>query len=190
MKKYLYKTILFCASFVALNVVNAQKIGHLNFQDIILLMPEYEKASKEYEIYQASLEDDLKEIENRGAVLGQKMEAEQKKPQPSTTKMKIYQQQMQELQQEYQEKQQTIQDSMKSKLADLVAPIKKKIEAAVAEIAKEQGYSHVIDNSYGTLIYADEAYNLEKAVKERLKIKEKPKTPAASTVPQRNAPRR
>jgi len=176
MKKYLIKTALFVSILLCSPMAKAQKIAHVNFQEIIVLMPEYEKASKEYEIYQASLEDDLKEIENRAGILNQKLDAEQKKPQPSSTKLKIYQQQMEELQQEYTERQQTIKDSMTSKLAQLIAPIRTKVEAIIAEIAKEMGYSHVIDKNSNVLIFADETYNLDKIVKDRLKIKEKPKS--------------
>jgi hypothetical protein len=59
-------------------------------------------------------------------------------------------------------------------MAELVAPIKKRVEEVVAEIAKEKGYTHVIDNSYGMLIYADEEHNLDKAVKTKLNIQDKP----------------
>ena len=70
--------------------------------------------------------------------------------------------------------QQSSQDSLKNKMAELVAPIKKKVEEAVASIAKEKGYSYIIDNSYGTLIYANEADNVDAAVKTKLNLKDKP----------------
>lgn len=160
--------------FVLPNAVKAQKIGHLNFQSIIQAMPEYKTASDEYELYKQALEDELKAIEAEAMNINKKLDAETKKPVPNQTRIKIWSQQIEAMQYEYQMMQQSIQDSLTSKMNELVAPIKKKVELAVAEIAKERGLSHVIDNSYGQLIYADEEYNLEAAVKLKLNIKDKP----------------
>jgi len=174
MKKSILALALFVLCFTLPSFVHAQKIGHLNFQEIITLMPEYKIASNEYDVYQKALEDELKSIEEEAMALNKKYELESKKPVPNQSKLKIYAQNLQMMQETYQEMQQSIQDSLKNKMAELVAPIKKKIEDAVAEIAKELGYSHVIDNSYGMLIYADEEHNLEKAVKTKLNIKDAP----------------
>ena len=162
--------------FVLPNAVKAQKIGHLNFQSIIQAMPEYKTASDEYELYKQALEDELKAIEAEAMNINKKLDAETKKPVPNQTRIKIWSQQIEAMQYEYQVMQQSIQDSLTSKMNELVAPIKKRVELAVAEIAKERGLSHVIDNSYGQLIYADEEYNLEAAVKLKLNIKDKPVT--------------
>ena len=156
------------------NVAQAQKIGHMNFQNIIQAMPEYTKASNEYELYKQSLEDELKAIEAEALAINKKYELEAKKPAPSQTRLKLWAQNIETMQLMYQEKQQSIQDSLSAKMTELVAPIKKKVEEAVAEIAKAQGYSHIIDNSYGMLIYAAEENNVEEAVKTKLGIKEKP----------------
>jgi outer membrane protein len=174
MKKSILAIALFALCFSLPSLVHAQKIGHLNFQEIITLMPEYKTASNEYDIYQASLEDELRQIEAEAQALNKKYELEAKKPAPNQSKLKIYAQNLELMQQTYQELHQSIQDSLKAKMAELVAPIKKKVEDAVAEIAKEKGYTHVIDNSYGMLIYADEEHNLDKAVKDKLKIVDKP----------------
>jgi len=155
-------------------IAQAQKIGHLNFQNIIQAMPEYKTASDEYELYKQSLDDELKAIEAEALAINKKLELESKKPVPNQTRIKIWSQQIESMQYEYQAMQQSIQDSLSAKMNELVAPIKKKVEEAVAEIAKEKGFTHVIDNSYGQLIYADEEYNLEAAVKAKLNIKDKP----------------
>lgn len=174
MKKTILALALFVLCFSLPSFVNAQKVAHINFQEIIILMPEYKTASTEYDLYQASLEDELRMIEADAMAENKKYEAESKKPAPNPTRMKIMAQKLEQMQQMYQEMQQSIQDSLKAKMAELVAPIKKKVEGVVAEIAKEKGYSHVIDNSYGMLIYADEEHDLGKIVKERLKLSDKP----------------
>ncbi|MEX0595098.1 MAG: OmpH family outer membrane protein [Candidatus Paceibacterota bacterium] len=174
MYQSILKPLLIAVSFLFINLSFSQKVGHLNFQDIITVMPEYKVASNEYELYQASLEDELKNFQAEYVAAEKKLELESKKAQPSQIRLKSLQQQMMTIQQDYQEYAQSMEDSLKAKMAELVAPIKKKVEEAVAEVAKELGYSHVIDNSYGTLLYADDQFNLEKAVKDKLNIKDKP----------------
>lgn len=169
------KAFLLMTIFIAVAPKNAeaQKIGHINFQEIILLMPDYQLAATEYDLYQASLEDDLKAVENMILEVQKNYEIESKKPTPNKTKLKIYMSQNESYQQEYQMLQQTSKDSLQAKMAELVAPIKKKVEDAVAVIAKEKGYSHILDNSYGTLIYADPADSIDMDVKTKLNLKDK-----------------
>lgn len=174
MNRIIFSAALSSLFFLFAGTANAQKVGHVNFQGIIQAMPEYKTASDEYELYKQSLEDDLKMIESEGASITKKYELESKKPAPNQTRMQLYARQLEDLQLQYQQKQQSIQDSLSAKMSELIAPIKAKVETAVAEVAKAQGYTHVIDNTYGTLVYADEAFNLEEAVKAKLNIKEKP----------------
>ncbi len=174
MKKSVLSLAICALCFALPSIVNAQKVAHINFQEIITLMPEYQTASTEYELYQASQEDALKQIEADAMAENEKMRVEQAKPAPNQTRLKIYAQNIEMHQRNYQELQMTIQDSLKNKMAELVAPIKEKIEAAVSEIAKEKGYTHVIDSGYGMLIYADEAHSLDELVKAKLNIKDKP----------------
>jgi|LauGreDrversion4_2_1035121.scaffolds.fasta_scaffold36777_3 outer membrane protein len=181
------KSILMTAVLMLFNVLNstasAQKIGHFNFQALIQSMPEYEKASNEYELYKQSLEDELKSIEAEAALIQKKYEAETKKPAPVQSKLQLWAKNLESMQVYYQEKQQSIQDSLNVKMSDLLAPIKTKIEKAVEEVAKEKGYSHVIDNSYGMLIYAAEENNIESALKAKLGIKDKPAANPAAGKP-------
>ena len=100
------------------SVAQAQKIGHLNFQNIIQAMPDYAKASNEYELYKQSLEDELKAIEAEAMAVNKKYELESKKPQPSQTRLKLYAQNIETMQLMYQEKQQSIQDSLSAKMTE------------------------------------------------------------------------
>lgn len=149
-------------------------VGHLNFQEIIQLMPEYKTASNAYDAYKLALEQDLKFLENEYLKTQKKYELESKKPAPNQMYIKLYAQQLEGFQMQYQEMQQSIQDSLNVKMAELVEPIKQRVTDAVADVAKEKGYSHVVDNSVGILIYADPAHDISDAVKAKLGIVEKP----------------
>lgn len=160
--------------FISSSNVNAQSVAHMNYQNIIQLMPEYKSASEEYDLYRAAQEDQLKEIETEAMSLQKKIEMEQAKPQPVASKIKFWTTKLQEMQMTYQEMQQNIQDSLTNKMNELVEPLKKRIEAVVAEIAKEKGYTHVIDVSVVYMLYADPAYDITELVKAKLGIKDKP----------------
>ena len=174
MKRIIQSTAILSLIFIFSNSAFAQKIGHLNFQNVLQAMPEYKTASDEYELYKQSLEDDLRAIETEAMAINKKMDVEQKKPVPNQTRLSLYAKQLEAMQYEYQAQQQTMQDSLNAKMSQLIAPLKKLIEEAVASIAKERGYSHVIDNTYGMLLYAEPEHDLEQAVKDKLGIKDKP----------------
>lgn len=180
MKKNIIKSLSLIALLLVFTQTNAQKVGHLNFQKIIELLPEFQTASDEYQLFQASLEDELSQIEVEAKKTQNLIEVEQKKPQPSPTKLKLLAQKMEKHQQSYQELSQSIQENLKEKYNELVEPLKEKVSKAVEEVAKENGFTHVIDNTFGTLIYADEKFDLETLVKTKLNLKDKPVVPAVN----------
>jgi outer membrane protein len=175
MKNSILSVAAVLLSFVPFSSIKAQSVvAHLNYQEIIQLMPEYKTASAEYELYREALEDQLKEIEAEAMNVNTKYQAESQKAQPSQVRLKSYASQLEMLQQDYQLKQQSIQDSLTFRMNELVAPIKEKIEKVVAQIAKEKGYTHVFDSSVVYMLYSDPAHDLTALVKTRLGIKEKP----------------
>lgn len=180
MKNNILKSLSLVALLFVFSQTNAQKVGHLNFQKVIELLPEFQTASDEYQLFQASLEDELTQIEVEAKKTQSLIELEQKKPQPSAPRLKLLAQKMEKYQVSYQELSQTIQESLKEKYNELIDPLKEKVSKAVSEVAKENGYSHVIDNTFGTLIYADDKFDLEALVKAKLNIKDKPVVPATN----------
>ena len=84
-KKLMMVLAIAVLSVVTPNVLKAQsKVGHVNFQEIILLMPEYTMAATEYDLYQAALEDNLKQKEDQIMEVQKKYQMEsQKKPTPN-----------------------------------------------------------------------------------------------------------
>jgi outer membrane protein len=175
MKNNILKSLSLVALLFVFSQTNAQKVGHLNFQKVIELLPEFQTASDEYQLFQTSLEDELTQIEVEAKKTQSLIEIEQKKPQPSAPRLKLLAQKMEKYQVSYQEISQTIQESLKEKYNELIDPLKEKVSVAVAEVAKENGYTHVMDAN--SLIYADEKFDLEALVKAKLNIKDKPALP-------------
>jgi outer membrane protein len=176
MKNNILKSLSLVALLFVFSQTNAQKVGHLNFQKVIELLPEFQTAYDEYQLFQASLEDELSQIEVEHKKTSTLIEAEQKKPQPSPTRLKLLQQKMEKYQVDYQQISQTFQESLNEKNKELLSPLREKVSLAVAEVAKENGYTHVMD--VNNMIYADEKFDLEALVKAKLNIKDKPALPA------------
>jgi outer membrane protein len=183
MKNSIVIIALLCFSAFLPSVSKAQQVAHINYMDVVQMMPEYAKASAAYEIYKQSQEDVLAELQMRYEGYQKSLEKESSAPVPNQTRIKIISQKMQITLEEYQQKQVEIQDSLNAKMYELVDPIKKRVADVVAEVAKEKGYTHVIDNSSGTLIYADPAHDITEIVKAKLGIKDKPTSNSAAGKP-------
>ncbi len=174
MKKLVLLSLVAFATLFNSKISAQQKIGHLNYQEIIQLLPEYKAAETELEAYQLGLENDLKELENQAMKLQQQMEEEQKKASPSKTRVQVLNNKYMQLQEQYAELQQSAKDDLNNKMTELMEPLKQKVTDAVNEVAKENGFTYIMDNSYGTLIYADPQFDIKELVKAKLNIKDKP----------------
>ncbi len=60
---------------------------------------------------------------------------------------------------------------MVAKSEELLKPIQEKVDAAIRAVATENGYSYIIDNSQGTILYADPSSNVMDLVKVKLGLK-------------------
>ncbi|MEG1607180.1 MAG: OmpH family outer membrane protein [Mucinivorans sp.] len=155
------KTIKFFAiaalMFVATTSYAQQKFGYVSAQEIISLMPERDSASVKLEAYSKDLQEMYvamrTEIEN-------KSQDYQKK---STTLSEVMRQQKEkeinQLTQSYQEFGQKAQQDMSNKEQELMAPIIKKFQEAVAKVGKAQGIVMVLDKA--SMLFVNEALAID-----------------------------
>jgi len=66
--------------------------------------------------------------------------------------------------------QQEIQQNLSTKSEDLLKPIRDRINDAINEVAKENGYTYIFDMSVGVLLYAEESTDVGALVKAKLGI--------------------
>jgi len=78
---------------------------------------------------------------------------------------------------------QNAQGELQGLIQKLQQPIIDKIKKAIEEVAKENGYTQIIDSATGALLYSDPASDIMSLVKAKLNIKDKP---APSTLPTGN----
>ncbi|MEY4111396.1 MAG: hypothetical protein RLZZ46_1752 [Bacteroidota bacterium] len=156
----------------------AQKAGHVNLNDLLLLLPERKKAETDIQDFAKQLEGQMKTMR---AEYENKVSEYQAKETSMTDPVKLdKQKEIANLEERIQNFQSTAQESLQQKQSELLEPMIEKAKKAIAEVAKEKGYNVVIDSSQGALLYYEANDDLMAAVKKKLGITD---TPAPGPAP-------
>lgn len=156
---------------------DTQKIGYADWDYIFSQMPEFKQIESELKTHGDQLQNQL-----------------QAKYKDYETKLKAYQSgaaamvdavrkdkenELTQLQDNIQKFQQDAQTSISNKQEQLMAPVFTKVGKAIEEVAKEQGYSFIINPQIigggDVLLYNDEKYDISAAVLKKMGV-----TPQAS----------
>jgi outer membrane protein len=169
------KRIIFLFCLIALSATAgiSQKYGHLNFGNLITLLPETEAADKELEEYQKQLvakgEEMAKSFQEKYIEFVKEVQGGNLPP----VKQQEQQTALQQQQQEILDYEQEIVDLVQKKREELLKPIIDKADSAVQEVAKENGYTFIFDTSiFNAVLFASEADDVLPLVKAKLGIKE------------------
>ena len=176
MKKFLVVVVMALGAFAA----NAQnKIGYISPDELIGVMPEAEKADNELKSYQGELaergQDLMKELSAKDSIFvkdSSKLTA---------TMRNIKRQELIELYQKVQGWQNQAQEMYNAEAQKKIAPIRVKAMDAIKAVAKENGYSYVLD--VNGVIVAPPGDDLLRLVKRKQGIKD---TPAPAGAAPRN----
>lgn len=156
------------AFLAATGTAQTQKFGYCNSVALLADLPEVKQADSDLQAYQTQLtkqgQQKVQELQTKAA------ELERKKEQ-GTISPKEYEEQMAKLQaldQEIKELEQKIYADLTKRKEDLYKPILEKVNVAMKDVAKENGFMLVLDSSSGILLYADEALDVTKMVRTKL----------------------
>lgn len=168
---------LIVAGVMALGVFTAsaqQKIGYVNTDELIGIMPEAEKADAELKDYQAALgqqyQDMMKELGMKDSVFVK----DSAKFSPSMKEIK--RKELIDLYQKAQGWQNQAQELYQQEAQKKIAPIRDKAMDAIRVVAKENGYSYILD--INAIIVAPPGDDVLPLVKKKLGIKDAPAAPA------------
>lgn len=162
------------------------KLGYTNIEYILQNLPESktiqakiqtEKAQYD-KLYQDKLADAqkmLEEYQKNAASMSSVIKADKEKS-------------LQNKQNELQELQQNAEEALSRKQQELVAPIMEKIQTAIDDVAKENGYTFVLnsDAGYGTtpvILVAPESDNITKLVFKKMGVKAPDEVAPAAAAP-------
>lgn len=172
MKRSRVLLTLLMAFFIGLGAQaqTPQKIGHINADSLLQLMPGTAKAQKELQEYSAQLQKDLSAMEEE---LNAKItEFQNNQKMMTTLTRQTKQQELQDLQRRIQQFSQTAQQDLQEKQRELLNPVIEKATAAVQKVARDNGYTYVLDSSpsKGVVIFAGKGDNLMPMVLKELGI--------------------
>lgn len=176
MKNLFKGAIAFVAVFFATQLAHAQqKIGHINFAEIIQSTPEFKTAegqlktlsdgkTKElqdmYAMYQTKQKEANDKARNRSEANKETVDAELQK---LGTELR-------DIETRINENQRVAQEDLNKKEEELISPIHRKVSEALNNVSKEKGYAYVFDISSTNIPYFQGGDDLTAAVKTKLGI--------------------
>ena len=160
--------IAFITLFGSFSSKAQNKIGYISADEIIVLMPEAAKVDTELNKYQQAL---YQAAQDQQAELN---EAVQKFYKDSTTmSAQLKEVKRKELQGKIQElngAEQKIQAQFDQKRQELSLPLQKKLQAAIQEVAKENGFAYILPKE--NLIVMPPGDDISRLVRKKLGLKE------------------
>jgi outer membrane protein len=168
MKRILLIALLFAGG---LSAAHGQKYGHLNFGNMLSLMPQTKTADEQLEAFQKGLvaKGEQMAVEFKGNVAKYIAES-----QTGTMSPKIQQERQAALQKEqdaikaYEE---DVARQVEAKREELLKPIVETLEKTIQEVAKENGFTLVFDTgTFNAILHARDTDDLMPLVKKKLGI--------------------
>ena len=145
------------------------KMGYINFNQLIDQMPQTKTIQKQAQDYQKTFIDVLQGMQTE---LQTKAQAYDAKRATMTDALRTQTEtELQDLNKRIQDYQQSASQKVQEKYNELSKPLIEQARGAVNTVAKEKGYTYVLDTAQVDLIVAPEGDNLMAAVKAKLGLK-------------------
>ena len=161
MKKITFLALL---SILALSTIAQNKFGHVNAQEILLLMPEYKTMSSTLQMSSTLKQSTLKAMEGEFQA---KYSAYENEVSSLDEAIKIDREtELQSMQKRLQDFKQNAQNDLLEEEKKLMAPIEEKLLLAITSVAEEGGYIYIFNSQ--VFYYGSEKNDVSELVKKRL----------------------
>ena len=173
MKRFISIAVLIIVIALAGQSAMAQsfKFGHINSDELIQSMPEYDSATKKLDSYRKEL---VNALELMTVELNTKNEAYQKESKNLSDIVKqTKEQELMDMNKRIQDFQTNAQTQLQNKQTEVFQPIYARVDKAIKDVGKDNGFLYVFDTAKGALLYFDEAKstNVMSLVKTKLGVK-------------------
>jgi outer membrane protein len=172
MKKVSLFLMLVCLTVVA----SAQKIGHTDGQVLLFSMPEITKVNADLEKISGDFTNTMNEMQKDYQTKLQEFESN-KTSWPEAILQSKYKA-IVDLEKNMGDFEQTANQELEKSRNEMIQPLVDRIGVAIEQVAKEEGYSYIIDASSGVLLYRG-GDDVTDKIKTKLGIPLTPATPAA-----------
>ncbi len=175
--KFLMKRISLFLVLMAVGFFAAKaqtKIGYTNVELILVYMPETQEMEKQLKTMEEKLLEQL-EIKQKyyQSKLMEFMEARES-GKFTDEQLQIPAQELEKLQAEVQQGLKQAEDALFKRRMQLLDPIQKKMQEKIDEVAKENGYTYILNNAMGsgipTILYGSEASDCTEKIAKKLGI--------------------
>ncbi|MEY3051457.1 MAG: hypothetical protein RLY31_1242 [Bacteroidota bacterium] len=158
-------------AFGSWSSLQAQKFGHLNSGNILVLLPGTKAADAQLKVFQDSLVAD-------GEQLARKLEEDFNTFATQYREGGVTPAEAQQKQAEFQQREaelnaleETIMNQVAQKREELLSPLLDRVQQAINEVGKEGGYNMIFDTSvFNTILFAMDSNDIEPLVKAKLGI--------------------
>lgn len=182
MKKFITLGLITMGIFGLSNTVTAQgKIGYISADEVIVLMPEAAKVDTQLNQYQQALYAAAQDQQNLFNDAVAKFYKDSLTMTPSVKE--VTRTNLQKQVQDLSGAEQRIQQQFEAKRQELSLPIQKKLQSAIQEVAKENGYTYVFPKE--ALLVAPPGDDLASLVKKKLGLRQNTSTLPKTTIPEK-----
>ena len=159
--------LLIAILLVGTTSVKAQKYGHVNGQEIMMQIPGIDSLQIKLDAFQ-------KELQATGEAMLQEFQTkkdlfDKQAGTMSASVRKVKENELLSLQNNILEFQESAQQDLENKQLELQQPFLDKLIKAIADVAKENGYTYIFDERM--LLYSEGGANVSVLVKKKLGIK-------------------
>ena len=167
MKKLINVALALVIIFAAQSL-SAQKFAYVNTQEILQALPEVKEANANIETFRNQLINlGQKKVETLRAKYAE-LEQKQAQGELSPKQIEIEAQKLKEDEMKIAQFEQESQQRILDKSEELLKPIRDKVQNAIDDVAKENGYTYIFDASLGFILYAEDSANASGKVKAKL----------------------
>ena len=145
---------------------SAQKVGHINSQELLSLMPERTTAETSLQDYTKGLESQLMSMQTEYQSMVENYQNNEESYDDLTKQDKISE--IQSLQERLTTFQQSAQSSLQQKEQELLQPILEKAQNAIDAVADKGKYTYILDSSSGVILYSKDSEDILEKVKKEL----------------------
>lgn len=172
MKSIKVLLVLLVVAFSSMSMqAQKSKVGVINVGEILLLMPAYDSVQVAYSNKYKAIQQDLQLMYAEFQQKQQDFTTNQDNFTPIIKGMKM--QELEDLQKRIETLQQGAQQELDAFEQAEVKPLLDKIKKNIEIVAKENGFTHVMNNSQEQMLYFEESYNIFPLVKAKMGLKDK-----------------
>ena len=145
------------------------KFGHINSQELLLLMPERDSAEAKLKAYGTDLSEQIEELH---VEYNNKVQNYMQRRATFTDAIREQREkELTDMQQRIQDFEATAQQDFQRMQGEIMRPLIEKADAAIKKVAKQQGFIYVFDVSVGSVVYySDASIDILPLVKKELGI--------------------